>query len=39
MRLLQDEVQDRETKRLALWFQSRLDAREVVRRFFANPTS
>lgn len=34
MRLLQDEIQDREGKRLCLWFQSRLDARAVVRRWY-----
>jgi hypothetical protein len=33
-RLLQDEVQTYETKRLARWFSEKLDARTVVRRFF-----
>lgn len=33
-RLLQDEIQDREGKRLCRWFESRLDAKAVVRRFY-----
>lgn len=35
-RLLQDEIQDREGKRLCRWFESRLDARAVVRRFYGS---